>query len=337
MSYGLPFSDDPFNTKHVLDPTAALLPASTRTVEQTLICPSDDMHSFLQKDLRVDKLNKIDRYLWLAGQPMPPRPLNYHVVASREIAADERMDMHLVWETSRRLHLKPLPRYLLDGQFWAKHLVCEGSDCVEQDQSAHGPSRQTREHLYKCALGFLASYIALIQFESDIAIAHSYHLIPRDLTWEKWVQLVQQLLKKGATNPKNINHRYLFGELRLARLNEIYAIRYGSILKGYQFTYQTYGELVRDHLTTLSAATIYVALVLTAMQVGLATTRLGQNLSFQNASYGFTVFSILAPLIGIGLVGMMGIFQFASNMLETRRFKHKQFALYDKMAQNHSI
>lgn len=162
-------------------------------------------------------------------------------------------------------------------------------------------------------------------------------MIPRDLTWEKWVQLVQQLLKTGATNPTNINRRYLFGELRLSRLNEIYAIRYGSILKGYQFIYQTYGGMVRDHLTTLSAATIYVALVLTAMQVGLATTRLGQNLSFQNLSYGFTVFSILAPLIGIGLVGMMGVFQFACHMLETRRYKHKQFALYDNMTRNQSI
>lgn len=43
-------------------------------------------------------------------------------------------------------------------------------------------------------------------------------------------------------------------------------------------------------------AIIYVTIVLTAMQVGLATTELSTNDSFNRASYGFTVFSILGPL-----------------------------------------
>ena len=31
-----------------------------------------------------------------------------------------------------------------------------------------------------------------------------------------------------------------FGELRLSRLNKIFAFRYGNVLRGYQFPYQTY-------------------------------------------------------------------------------------------------
>jgi hypothetical protein len=279
----------------------------------------------------VDRLNKIDEYLWLAGRPMPPRPLNYQVAASREIMTDERIDMHLVWESERKVHIKPVPRYLFSSQFWEKYL-CKGQTGDGQhdsDRDAHEPDR--RNHIYKCALGFLSSYVALIQFESDLAIARTHHLLPPEVTWNEWVNLVRQLLANGATDPQKINSRYLYGELRLSRLNKIYSWRLGSVSRGYQFTYQTFGELCRTYLTTLTAATIYIALVLTAMQVGLGTTRLSGSSSFQNASYGFTVFSILGPLIGIGLVGMIGIFQFSVNMAETQRVRKKQFARFKRM------
>lgn len=331
MSFGLPFNNEPgfISSDPALDLTG-LLPASTRTADQTIVCPGDDMHSFLQKDLCVDRLNKIDSYLWLAGRPMPPRPLNYQVASSREITTDDRIDMHLVWESTQKVHIKPIPRYLFSSQFWEKYLACkEQIGDGQRDRDAHEPDR--KENIYKCALGFLSSYIALIQFESDLAIARTHHLLPSEVTWKEWVSLVHQLLENGATDPQNINSRYLYGELRLSRLNKIYAWRLGSVSRGYQFTYQTFGELFRTHLTTLTATTIYIALVLTAMQVGLGTTRLAGNLTFQNASWGFTVFSILGPLIGIGLVGMIGIFQFSVNMAETRRFKKRQFARFERM------
>jgi hypothetical protein len=44
-------------------------------------------------------------------------------------------------------------------------------------------------------------------------------------------------------------------------------------------------------------AIIYITIVLTAMQVGLASEELMHNRGFNRAAYGFTVFSILAPLI----------------------------------------
>ncbi|KAJ5689819.1 hypothetical protein N7462_004211 [Penicillium macrosclerotiorum] len=319
------------------DTAAHLLPASIRSLQHGLVRPTDDTESFLQKDLCVDKLNKIDQYLWLAGRPMPPRPLNYQIATSREIVVDERIDMHLVWEYSRRLHLKPIPRYLLSPKFWESHLLtCMKSCCVPQ-RSQHYPdvsvpisTTKCTKELYKCACGFLLSYLALIQFECDLAIAHTYHLLPKEITWEKWLTFAHELLEGEAPKPNNINSRYLFGELRLSQLNKIYALRYGEILRGYQFTYQTYGELFRDYLTPITAATIYMALVLTAMQVGLATTYLEGNPSFQNASSGFTIFSILGPLVGIFLVGTIGVFQFFNNLLETREFKQKRFGQFAK-------
>ncbi|KAJ6137335.1 hypothetical protein N7471_003821 [Penicillium samsonianum] len=326
MASRVPFSKDAF-IDGLLDP-GRLLPASART-DHKLVSPTEEIHRFLKKDLMVNKLNKIDQYLWLAGQPMPPKPLNYQIATSREIAVDERIDMHMVWEHSRRIHLKPLPRYLLDSQFWESHLVCKGPCCDSPGDEVIQEQACSRE-LYKCALGLLSSYMALVQFESDFLIAHNYHLLPNTITWEMWVALNQQLLRNDATSPANINSRYLFGELRLSRLNKIYAIRHASVFSGYQFTYQTYSELFYDYLTPLTAATIYVALVLTAMQVGLATDRLGINPPFQDASYGFTVFAILAPLIGILLVGIIGSLAFTKNLIVSWKFKRQQFALHDR-------
>lgn len=321
----LPFDAKTFEAS--LPGLARLLPASART-DHTLVSPSEDVHRFLMKDLNVGKLNNIDQYLWLAGSPTPPKPLNYQVATSRMILVDERIDMHMVWEHTRHIHLKPLPKYLLDASFWEEHLNCQGSCCKQPDNTSM--SKACSKELEKCALGFLYSYISLIQFESDYTIARQYRLIPENITWDMWLQLVHQIFKNNACKPININPRYLYGELRLSRLNTICAIRHGSVLSGYQYTYQTYAELFYDNITPLTAATIYVALVLTAMQVGLATTRLGNSVSFQNASYGFTVFAILGPLIGIILVGIVGMIAFTKNMVATWKFKRQKFASYEQ-------
>ncbi|KAF5691292.1 hypothetical protein FGLOB1_14598 [Fusarium globosum] len=215
-------------------------------------------------DLSVEKLNKIHGWLWLAGRPMPARPLNYQQASSREIILNENACMHLVWDVSRRIFLKPLPRYLLSHKFWQNNLA-------------------TDHEFYKSAFGFMLSYAALIQYESDFFIAKEKHLIPENLTWESWVDLVNQLLNSEVDSRVNI--RYGYGELRLSRLNKILWM-YGYF-RGYSFRYQTYGELLTANLALIAAATVYIALVLTAMQVGLATPQLADNDTFQRVSYGF--------------------------------------------------
>jgi hypothetical protein len=332
MSQALPFTKETFNSTHDLDPASRLLPASSQTSQHLLIRPTEDIQNFLKKDLRVERLNHIHQYLWLAGRPMPPKPLNYQLATSRQIVADQRIDMHLVWESSQRLHIKPLPQYLLDADFWVEHLMTCGGPCCVNAQGIHiagGPATKCTKDIYKCALGLLYSYVSLVRFECDLAIAHDHHLLPKDITWEKWIRLTHQLLDSGATNLANINPRYLYGELRLSQLNIIYSFRYRSPLGAYQLTYQTSGELFLDYLGPLTAATIYIALVLTAMQVGLATSHLGANESFQNASWGFTIFAILGPLIMVLLAGVIGMFQSCTNLLVTKRLAQRQSALYE--------
>ncbi|KAJ6028710.1 hypothetical protein N7540_004286 [Penicillium herquei] len=296
-----------------------LFPASYRHGIRHPALVSDSITTFLRLDLSVERLTRIHRYLWLAGQPSPSRPLNYHISTKREIVLDERIHLHLVLVTSRQLYLKPLPRYLLHYDFWDSHLVCkDGCECGTQ-----------REHVYceqgtfyQDALGFLYSYISLIQYESDFIIAQDHRLLPSHFSWESWVLLVQQLLTQGIKDTQNINPRYKFGELRLDRLNSIYMVDQG-ISRYMSIQNQTFSEKLQAYLTPISAITVYFALVLTAMQVGLATDQLNQNLSFHRASYGFAILSILGPLVLLSWFAISGLLSglgFVFSLLYTFRF-----------------
>ena len=64
----------------------------------------------------------------------------------------------------------------------------------------------------------------------------------------------------------------------------------------------------------MATATVFIALVLTALQVGLATERLQENASFQQASYGFTIFAILGPICAFGLVVLGALFNLVKDL-----------------------
>jgi hypothetical protein len=211
---------------------------------------------FLGKELSVPRLNDIHDHLWLAGRPMPPRPLNYQVASSRAISVTEDVHLHLVWEPGR-MFLKPLPRYLLNSNFWAEHLICkqprDNCSCFANPKTqrenpvANVDTQCKRRELYKCAYGFLLSYTALIQYESDYHVAKDLHLLPDDVEWPYWRELAWELLDHSPQNTTRVNKRYQFGELRIRRLNEIYRamglLRLGvvNLMRGYKFEFATYG------------------------------------------------------------------------------------------------
>lgn len=320
-----------------------LLPASFRDDKLVFHAPLNDISTFLHQDLSVQRLNRIQEWLWLAGRPMPPRPLNYQISVSRQIIVDEKVDMHLVWGPGRRIHIKPLPAYLLDSRFWSKHLKCnrDETECCpwpgnasDRTETFAAPADEgntcPRAQLSQLALGFLSSYIALIEHPSDFIIARQHGLVPESLTWVNWSGLVRNMLSTDIINPDSINQRYKFGELRLGRLNKIYFCQRHSFLRGYRPKYQTYEELFHAYLTPITAMTVYFALVLTAMQVGLATEKLQYNGAFQNASYGFTVFSILGPILLVFLVLMIAIAHLGANFLATVIFKRERSILFRK-------
>jgi len=305
-----------------------------------LSTPSLPCSDFMKAELDLSRLNSVFRWLWIAGRPMPPRPLHHQLLLNREICVAEQTDLHLLW-TSGRMFLKPIPRYLLEPRFWDAYLPCcpEGGPCcvpdkhdrdheLKRDKPLPGTPQQACVHrgLRRCALGLLFSYAALVSHESDFFIAQDKHLIPEEVRWQDWKLFTEDILK-----PQNIyqevDKRFIFGELRLSRINIIYSLTQAQFLRTYMPKWNQYGSFLKDNFAWLASGVVYVGLVLTAMQVGLATHTLAQNNAFQSASYGFTVFSILGPIVVAVLIFLVFACVFIINWVETIAYRNKRLGL----------
>lgn len=240
---------------------------------------------YMACDLDVTRLNKIHKHLWLAGLPSASRALHNQVRVGREVIITENADLHIVWRDNV-LTLKPLPDYLLSHATWIDIL------CKDED-------------LYRSARGFLYSYTWLISSKSDLWIAHAKGLISEDIKWENWAPFSAAVVSRIQKDPNSINQRYNYGELRLKRLNLIYRFSFASnfktMIRGYEYGYHQYSTYFERNFKWVLTAIIYMTVVLTAMQVGLATTQLNTSAMFNRVSYGFTLFSILAPLITLAI------------------------------------
>ena len=312
------YDEDPMNQ----------FPASYRMRNDNLLAPMAPSLETFQQELNPDQLHKIIDLLWLAGRPVPPRPLHHQLSLARDIVIREQMDFHLVWG-SGRLFLKPLPRYILNPCFWTTHLLCDL--CRPLNISyAMGPEllepKCNHPHLRACALGFLLSYIALIVYESDFAIAKDRHLIPAEITWPQWRQLVQEVLGTEGSNNlyKKVAPRFVYGELRLNRLRLILFFLQGPLHPDFVATWQSYGSFYRDNSAWLIIVMAYLILVLSAMQVGLSTDRLAGNEHFQEASYGFGILSIFLAITALALLVLLSIILWVYNIARTRRFERKR-------------
>lgn len=252
---------------------------------------------------------------------MPPRPLHHQTLLRREIVISERMDMHLVWGRGC-LFLKPIPRFILMPEFWDTGFPDDPVGEGHRGDRRPGTHRSLRE----CAFGFLVSYAALVAHESDFLIAQEKHLIPAEVTWRKWRIFVYQILTSSETAHWEVADRFVYGELRLTRLNLIYFF-IGSVTRVYLQRWNSYGSFFKENTQVVIAATAYIVVILSALQVGLATTRLHDNGLLQALSYGFTVFSILAPAIAVALILMAFCAGFVFNWIWTERTQKERMVL----------
>lgn len=258
---------------------------------------------------------------------MPPRPLHKQLILSREVVVTEQMDMHLVWSTGR-IFFKPIPRFLIEPLPWDRFLSCERSCRCPPVASAKERPLCPLQKAKRCALGFLFSYVALIRHESDILIAKEKYLLPEEVKWHSWRIFVEQL---GPSHIyRKIDPRFVYGELRLSRLNKIYYASQRPFLRGYMPHWRDYGSFFHDSLTWLASSTLLIVIVLTAMQVGSATEPLRNSKSFQSASYGFTVFSILSRLTAIGLTFLVFFYTFLNNCVTTVVYKKQRFHIIEE-------
>ena len=280
------------------------LPATYSKPDHQTGEPEHDIVEFIKTDLDVSRLTKVHGKLWTAGRPQHARPLQRQRMMRRDIILTETADLHLTWSSSG-IFIKPLPRYIIDHTFWTEYL------CQNQE-------------LHKAACGFLFSYTWLICYESDFKIAKEANLIP-NISWSSWRKIAQGVRASIKMDPvDSINPRYLYGELRLDRLNWIYRLFGHSFVRGYHFEYGTYDDFFRRNFAWILIVFLYVTVVLTAMQVGLATTQLAGSSRFQAASYGFAVFSICVPLIATGVASIAFLVLFVNNLVVTLEFVKKK-------------
>lgn len=296
------------------------MPASYRTGpdEADLTPARPDDVIYLEKELGLGRLSGLSTKLWIAGRPLPPRPLHYQRLLGREIVIAERMDLHLVWSTGR-IYIKPIPRFLLEPNFWSRYLLCYGHNCTETTSMACDYPR-----LWKSALGFMFSYAALICHESDFLLAKEKHLLPEEVEWADWRLFVEEIGIKHIY--KHIDSRFHYGELRLSRLDKLQYLASGMSLRAYMPHWNRYEDFFRDQFAWLASTAMYIAVVLAAMQVGLATRYLADNDAFHAASYAFTMFAVLGPLVALGLILTIFFLIFIWNWWTALVFRNRRLA-----------
>lgn len=285
----------PFKSNHnvsSLGTCLANLPASTVARGQA-IRPARELPLFLQSQLEPWKIDRIYDYLWFArDRILRARSLHRHLVARQQIVLTESPSEHLVSDYSV-IFVKPLPEYLLSYDFWELHL-----------------SRDPVLHSNAC--GLLLSYTWLVAYKTDFDIARETHLLPEGLTWNAWTALAADFLDYlDASETQLVSRRYLYGELRMSRVNYIYKLLPSlwfthNPMRGFMPTSMWNGSFAERNVGRLLGVFVFFSLVLSAMQVGLATGRLGDEPAFVSTANGFVVASLfivaLCAVVGLAML-----------------------------------
>lgn len=293
-----PPSPNPLTANLPNEPFADFLPAITRPDEHTIQAPSHGkgLLEVLGRELLVEKLNMMHDFLWLAGPSEPPENIGHHLVEAYEIVVTENVLLHLVQKASR-IFIKPLPKYLLDEDFWKQHLVT-----ATHNQSDPAVEAQRKE-IRLCAKGLLLSYCAMVSYESDLKVAKNLGLLPADIEWARWRSWVAEVISNCPND--EINKRFRYGELRLDRLNTIYRCMKRPTLAppilGPRWCNlvgapRSFWETMMDDFALLALVLGFVVVFLTAMQVGLATDSLKATMGFQSFCVVFAVLSMIWTL-----------------------------------------
>jgi hypothetical protein len=179
------------------------------------------------------------------------------------------------------------------------------------------PNTTCKERLRKVARGFLYTYACLISTESDFSIAIEKRLLPREtddspIKWAQWQRLVREIIAQHGSS--KVHPRFVRAELRLSRINVIHRTKQFLFSEAYFGGWNNYSSFFRDNLAWIAAITAYLVLILTAMQVGLATERLQANTAFQQASYAFTLLAILGPVCMVSLVALRALIELIKDL-----------------------
>jgi hypothetical protein len=276
---------------------------------------NDDVTKFLEKDLDLSRLNRIHTHLWMAGRPKMARSLHRYKMLGFDVLQTQQMDLHLL-KFSNKLMLKPLAEYMLSYDFWTDN-ICSNST------------------LHKNACGFLLSYVWLLTTPLDLKFAHDLWLIPSFVTWNWWKSFVSDFVTHVDPNALDqVNERYHFGELRLARINSIYRTRFAftHFVRGYLYGYNRYVVFFQRNFSWILIVFVFFSLVLAAMQVGASVDPLDSDKGFLKSCYIFVVFAMVSVAAVLGVVGLIFVIIYLFNMVAAISHAQKMRAQRKKKA-----
>ena len=247
--------------------------------------------------------------MWIAGIPRNIRPLHRQLSLRRAITITERIDLHLLWGPGE-IYLKPIPSFLLNHASFCE-LVSNGDNM----QSSY---------LTASAIDFLHSYCNLIVYESDLAIAQSHKLLPKGVDYAQWTAFARCITKAAQTNKST--PRWVFGELRLSRINFLYRFlpsmsgRY--LIRGFFWDVNRYSTFLQANFRWVLTMFLFLSVMLNAFQVALAT-ELGQNtLGFPEVAWRFSIFCQLVIAALIVVVPFALVIAMVINGLPAWRRRH---------------
>ncbi|KAH7907878.1 hypothetical protein BJ138DRAFT_1069699 [Hygrophoropsis aurantiaca] len=250
---------------------------------QAVPLTDENVSKFLREEISVFRLNDIHEHLWMAGRKGNLHPIHWQKMNKREITITEDPNMHLVWYDST-IFIKPLPVCLLDHEFFCTYI---------------SPNRT----LFEEACGFLRTYTILVRHESDFHIAMDVGLLPRSITWEQWSMLAYHL---SSIQLSDANRRYVYGELRLHRLNLVHNIYRRK--PWYQNIYRDYYAWLSSQLRWLLIVFAYMSVLLGAMQVVMSSPLAGNVVSAVCYWFGIATILVLVTVLGSQLTTFLCTF-----------------------------
>ncbi|KAK6504623.1 hypothetical protein TWF481_006562 [Arthrobotrys musiformis] len=311
-----PYSLD--TAKRILSQT---FPGKAPNFPTPAIFHSQSVEDYINSELDFSRFRKTSSSLFWAGLPGNISPLNKHVALRRQIIAAEQTDLHLVWGGGV-VYIKPLPPFLLNHSFFAKTIIPPRAGVDRVCNPRIIPSE-----VYNAARWMLLSYAKLIRHPSDLLIARQSGLlagveIEEEITWPNWVAFASEILENVCF--EEFEGRFWYGDLRLDRLNIIFRFRLG-LLRGFFLNYERYGSFFSTNFKWVAISFLYVSVVLSAMQVGLAGVEVEQSEDTKRdmavVSFWFAVFCMALVIFVLVLLALTFLGLFVWNYWKTRHFE----------------
>jgi len=293
--------------------------------EPTLSSSKASVEDFLHYELDTSVLDELHPHLWLVAKKFGSHidSLHEHFLKERTVKVTESAALHLIWYY-RVVYLKPIPHCLLNHKFWNDYLAPKIADQQQGNQTTFVVDSLSLT--CRSALGFLRSYGYLVRHESDFILAQEAHLIPKTVSYASFQVFIDSF---RCLSDSIVSPRFHYGQIRLTRLN--YAVRIfrpsatGQTLPWYyQEPYWQTGQFFQQFGAPLLFIFASLSLILSAMQVGLASGGPTAGGTFAAVSSGFSVAIIifntaLALCAAWGVITLLCL-QFAFAV----RFKRKE-------------